>query len=491
MKQFKKIASIVLIALLLLTEAPIFPIKAEEISVKAVSISLGNMHSGVLDAQGRFWAWGRNNGELGNGKSVSSYFDSDYYGEVKPVLAKTDKTFQEFSLSRRRTYLIGKDGGLYRTGIQAQDSKSYTVPTRIMGDTLWQKVSGTTAVWGAIDKDGNLFTWGDNSHGQIGNGLVDAKTYYKEEDAVQVTPGTKYKEIAVGNSHVGAIDINGHLYMWGNDNGGVLGNGNGNGERVAVPELIMSDTTFSKVACGMDTSGAIDSSGNLYMWGDNFNAEVGIGILREKITTPQQIMAGTKFKELALYNHHAAAIDIDGNLYTWGWNDYGQIGNGKRTNQGETGEPLPVQIMPGTKFISVDVGESHTGAIDIDGNVWMWGSGRYGQLGNGNYVPEFHEGSPNPCELSPVKITLGGNSGLTPISKKLEVGDRLTLKADKKISKWEVSDKSIAKVKKNNKKSATLTAEHEGSVTVTAYTGKGKKQTAYKIWNVTVTERTP
>ena len=127
-------------------------------------------------------------------------------------------------------------------------------------------------------------------------------------------------------------------------------------------------------------------------------------------------------------------------------------------------------------MIVLTTGKSY---IDIDGNVWMWGSGRYGQLGNGNYVPEFHEGSPNPCELSPVKITLGGNSGLTPISEKLEVGDRLTLKADKKISKWEVSDKSIAKVKKNNKKSAFFAVKSRKMGTVAKVVISGTLMTPY------------
>src|SRR6266852_3405575 len=76
---------------------------------------------------------------------------------------------------------------------------------------------------------------------------------------------------------------------------------------------------------------------------------------------------------------HVAVIDGSGNVWTWGLNTNGQLGNGSITTS-----TLPVQVAGLSGVIQVAAGASHTVALKSDGTVWAWGYNNYGQLGNGN-----------------------------------------------------------------------------------------------------------
>ncbi len=72
------------------------------------------------------------------------------------------------------------------------------------------------------------------------------------------------------------------------------------------------------------------------------------------------------------------ALDVSGNLWTWGYNRHGQLGDGTTTDR-----HTPVQIMTGTKFNTVFLDEERIHALDVSGNLWAWGDNRDGQLGDG------------------------------------------------------------------------------------------------------------
>ncbi len=98
------------------------------------------------------------------------------------------------------------------------------------------------------------------------------------------------------------------------------------------------------------------------------------------VTTVTTVSAEPKL-DIALADTHAAYIGIDGTLYAWGSNEYGQLGDGTTENQSE-----PVAIMEGTKFISVSTGKMNTAAIDEDGNLYVWGDNQCGQIGDDTLI---------------------------------------------------------------------------------------------------------
>ena len=104
-------------------------------------------------------------------------------------------------------------------------------------------------------------------------------------------------------------------------------------------------------------------------------------------------MKGTRFIDIETGHNTVAAIDEDGNLWIWGTYEYGQTGNGKTTDI----EPTPINVMPGMRFIDVDVSSFCAFAIDESGNLWSWGRNKYGDLGDGTTEDRYE----------PIQITKG------------------------------------------------------------------------------------
>mgnify|MGYP000053598749 CR=1 FL=1 len=184
----------------------------------------------------------------------------------------------------------------------------------------------------AIDTEGNLWAWGQNPYGQLGDGTTVNRT-----NPVQIKSEIKFKEISVGRSHSVAIDIEGNLWTWGRNDYGQLGDGTTTNR--TSPVQIKAGTKFIKISAEDDRSLAIDIEGNLWAWGNNYRGQLGDGTTTNR-TTPVQIKAGIKFTNVcARGNDSSFALDSGNYLWAWGYNYNGQLGDGTTVNKLE-----PVEI---------------------------------------------------------------------------------------------------------------------------------------------------
>lgn len=284
-----------------------------------------------------------------------------------------------------------------------------------MKEITFQKVavgdSGGAPFLG-IDTNGNLWAKETDNSGCLGIGPYVTSINYSIK---QVKKGTKFKEISIGFAHSLAIDINGNLWSTGTNTYGQLGNGNTTNTTEFVQ--IKIGTTFSKIHTYGNYSMAIDTNGNLYFWGMDSASE-------NIYNSPQQVMNGTKFKDITQIGstfcaltesgkiyvwgkiqttseeinytspkaiatsytfkkisgglNHILAIDLNNKLYAWGNNSYGQIGNGNNTYSDE-----PINIKSDTYFKEISTGRNTSYAIDISGDLWGWGDNGIYQLGDG------------------------------------------------------------------------------------------------------------
>ena len=206
-----------------------------------------------------------------------------------------------------------------------------------------------------------------------------------QEKILAMQSVSKFKEIAPGRFHSMAIDNNGDLWVWGENTNGQIGDGTKSDS--LNPKKIKEGTTFTKISAGIYHSMAIDSNGNLWTWGYNYEGQLGDGTIDESLI-PKKIKEGTKFTEISAGDRHSMAIDSNGNLWAWGINYEGQLGNGTTSYEPNL---TPIKIKPGTKFNQVKAAYQHTIALDTEGNIWTWGDNYYGQLGNGttddSYTP--------------------------------------------------------------------------------------------------------
>jgi alpha-tubulin suppressor-like RCC1 family protein len=220
----------------------------------------------------------------------------------------------------------------------------------------------------------NLYTWGRNNYGQLGNGT----TTNTSSPIIPTIGGTSWNQVACGRSHTVAIKTDGTLWSCGYGSFGVLGTNTGTTS--SFVQEMSSGTNWKQVAGGGRHSAAIKTDGTLWSWGLNYNGVLGIGSSvnfgqSSPVTT---INGGITWSQVACGYNHTAAVKTDGTLWTWGNNNYGRLGNSSTTN---TSSPVTVS-GGGTTWQSVACGYRHTAAIKTDGTLWTCGYGGYGILGN-------------------------------------------------------------------------------------------------------------
>jgi alpha-tubulin suppressor-like RCC1 family protein len=186
--------------------------------------------------------------------------------------------------------------------------------------------------------------------------------------------------IAAGGNHSLAMTDEGHLYTWGNNENGQLGNGKLGRSRMELFPVFIGDDTFVSVATGYAHSFAIKADGSLWGWGANQHGQLGDGTTVDK-DHPIQIGTETGWVAVSAGFGHTLALKKDGSLYAWGLNNYGQLGDGTTVDKLE-----PTLIRNDIKWGTIVAGGYHSLAIDSDGLLVAWGLNDHGQLGDGTIV---------------------------------------------------------------------------------------------------------
>ena len=272
------------------------------------------------------------------------------------------------------------DGGLWLWGYNTYGqlgnnttfNRSSPVQT-ISSGTNWKSVAGGWYHTAAIKTDGTLWSWGRNGNGQLGDNTITDKS----SPVQTIASGTNWKLVACGAYHTAAIKTDGTLWSWGRNSYGQLGD-NTITDKSSPVQTIAGGTNWKSVACGWYHTAAIKTDGTLWSWGRNTYGQLGDNTITHRSSPVQTIAGGTNWKLVGCGGYHTAAIKTDGTLWSWGHNNYGQLGDNTITNKSS-----PVQtISSGTNWKSVACGRDHTAAIKTDGTLWSWGRNGYGQLGD-------------------------------------------------------------------------------------------------------------
>ena len=227
----------------------------------------------------------------------------------------------------------------------------------------------------AAPNAGAAICWGSNWYGQLGIGTADVDQH---ATPVAVDGGHVFQQIAAGFGHVCALDTDGAAWCWGAESEGNLGVGEdrtGNMRPLRVAGLLH----FIAIEVGGNTSCGIVDDGDVWCWGNNGYGQLGNDSIEARSYVPVKVAGGRAFGQISVGTFHVCGVSAGG-VYCWGRNVEGQLGI-EATSSGSA-LPVPAVGALGTT-VRVAAGNTHTCSVSSDGYAYCWGGNDNGQLGDG------------------------------------------------------------------------------------------------------------
>lgn len=224
-------------------------------------------------------------------------------------------------------------------------------------------------------------SWGRGEDGQLGHGDAEDRLSPTQVSALD---DLEIVSVTCGADHTTAYsESRVQAYSWGWGDFGRLGHGNSSDLFTPQPIKALYGLRIRQIACGDSHCLAVTMEGEVQSWGRNQNGQLGLGTTEDSLV-PQKIEAfqGVSVKMVAAGAEHSAAVTVDGEIYGWGWGRYGNLGLGDRNDRLV---PEKVSTVVGEKMVLVACGWRHTISACSRGGLYTYGWSKYGQLGHGDF----------------------------------------------------------------------------------------------------------
>ena len=234
----------------------------------------------------------------------------------------------------------------------------------------------------ALTTAGSVLAWGDNRAGELGNGTTSESS--ATPAPVPLPAGVRIRSVRGGCSFSLAVSTDGQVWAWGSNSTGQLGNGTVGGFS-ASPGLVKlpAGVRIASVAGGLDHALAVTTAGQVYAWGGNANGQLGNGAAGPPAGTPALVRLPdrTQVRAVTAGELDSLAVTAGGRILGWGTESSGALGNGR--GSGFSPVPVPALLPPFVRVRSVFAGCFHTLAVTTTGSVLAFGENGNGQLGTG------------------------------------------------------------------------------------------------------------
>lgn len=307
------------------------------VSAHAQSIAVGGGHGVAICADSTVMTWGWNlSGQLGNGY---------------PTLTGDCQCF------------------------------TYGAPVQYL-DSVVQVTAGDfhTVV---LRRDGTVREWGFGGSGALGYGSIPGNTCQCVALPVSPVNLPPLRKVAAGRDHTLGIALDSTVWAWGNNSHGQLGDGIG--FAVLEPIHIADLDHVVAIGAGDEHSLAVKSDGTVWAWGDNSYGQLGDTTHTMRLA-PVQVIGLTDVIAVDGGDKHSVALKSDGTVWTWGWNNFGQLQNSVAV---DTAAAVQVQSISDVRAIAS--GWYHVVVLKNDSTVWSWGNGYEGEMGDGSNDVIAHE----------------------------------------------------------------------------------------------------
>jgi alpha-tubulin suppressor-like RCC1 family protein len=353
-------------------------------------IACGRHHSLAIRSDGTLWVWGANDcGQLGLGAAHGGAHSS-------PARVGTAPNWAAVACGTIYSLGLRSDGTLWTLGLNGLGrlGKGYQTvrssPLRVGSATNWTAVAcGPDDHSVALRSDGSLWAWGANTYGQLGLGAADAGPHHAP---TQVGTESAWVAVSCGAGTTFALRGDGSLWAWGSN--GFYGDlGLGGAYDRHAPARVGTADTWTAIAAGQDFSLATRSDGSLWSWGENDSGELGLGTSDDDAhPAPTRVGSQATWTEVACSSGFSLGRCADGSLWAWGLNGSGQLGLGDTA----LNPTVPTRVGTAADWTAVACGAAHTVALQSDGSLLTWGWNERGQLGLGLADSDAH---PTPARV--------------------------------------------------------------------------------------------
>jgi alpha-tubulin suppressor-like RCC1 family protein/endonuclease/exonuclease/phosphatase family metal-dependent hydrolase len=340
-------------------------------------VSAGGQHSCEIRGDGSLWCWGSNvYGQLGNGRQGP--------GVNSPERVGTGTDWRKVSADGHDTCGIKSNQNLFCWGLnhrgQVGDGTHdvRTTPKRVGDKHVWAQVDTGWFHTCGVRTNGTLWCWGDNSAGQLGIGSTD------DTSTGARLPGHAWAQVSVEGWNTCATKEDGSLWCWGRNLVGQLGNGTWVDS--STPSRVGTSTNWRRVAVTWTHACAIKRGGAVRCWGRNQEGQLGDGDLVTS-NKPRAVAGAHRARDIAVSEQASCLVDREDQTWCWGSNNYGQVA---------PGAPLvnPTPVRRTGPEAAVTGGWLHLCAVDAADQSSCWGNDEQGQLGDGaKATPRSQSGS--------------------------------------------------------------------------------------------------
>lgn len=386
-------------------------------------LASGDGHTCGLTASGVTYCWGRNyEGQTGDGSYNSSNIPTKVAGDlpIKSITAGALHTCGVTTANIAYCWGSNPDGQLgdgsttiRRTPVQVAGATAFTSLTAGTEHTCGLTLAGLTMCWGHNDSGklgdgtsgsstsspvtvlydvkfgtiyagyrhtcgislaGATYCWGLNDNNQVGDG-----TTTNQSQPVAIGTGLGLSTLALGWQHTCGLSSTGAAYCWGMNGNGQLGDDPWGSTQPTTVVAVSGGQSFTRIVAGYGHTCGLTASGVVWCWGSNQFGESG----RPRDNFPVRVAAAPvsgslTFSSLTAGKHHTCGVTTAGDAYCWGYNSYGQIGDGTSGSNRDT----PTRVSGTTKFVSITAGDWHSCALTSAGIAWCWGVNQSGELGD-------------------------------------------------------------------------------------------------------------
>ena len=376
-------------------------------------VSAGGSHTCALTSGGGVKCWGEGtNGRLGNGSNNNLNLPGapvqDSGGNPLTGIVQVSSGGKHVcALTAESEVLCWGAGTLGQLGNDASVDSNHAVVV-VDGDNSTDPLTGIIQISAggelscALTSEGRVFCWGAGAFGQLGNGDILDKDHPVAvvASANTTNPLTGIVQIGAAGVHTCALKSGGEVVCWGYGFWGRLGNGAFADKSHPVPVITAEgDSTpldgIVQISAGASHTCALTSLGGVKCWGLGAYGKLGNGSIYNQNAPVDVLTAGansdklTGIVQIVGGVHHACALTSMGGVKCWG--EGGRNGNDKNN---DSLHPVTVVAGSGSPFalsgvVEVTLGFDHACALISDGEIFCWGGGGDGRLGNNATDTQF------------------------------------------------------------------------------------------------------